>query len=132
MKDQYVKKEILSIEECCLGFMRYAQVCHGASSFPRFPGPAWERFFLWVDKELGHLFAQSLDLEFDWDGGLMIRDCDDLSFALNVTTIVDDDPYRMRLDVAENEWGKELGEQFPELAEKMFKLSLEIRGFVYF
>jgi len=72
-------------------------------------------------------------MRFDWDGlSPTLRDRDNISFALVVAAIIDEDTRRMRLDVDESEWGKDLGEQFPELAEGMFQLSQEIKGFIQF
>ena len=132
-KDQCVKKDALSFEEFILGFMRYAQTCHGVRDFPRFPGSTWQHFILCVNKELGDLFPQPFDMRFDWDGlNPPLCDRDDIAFALVVAAIIDEDTCRMRLDVDESEWGRDLGEQFPELAENMFQLSQEIDGFIQF
>lgn len=108
-------------EEAILGFMRYAQTCHGVESFPLFPDPRWAVFLYAVDEEFGDTLFQ--------DTASAVRNYDDILFALEVTTIIDREACRMRLDVEESKWGRQLGLRFPDIAERMFMISQEIRGF---
>jgi hypothetical protein len=127
----------LSLEELVLSSMRNDQVC-GVIDFPRFKNNrVWHKFVYHVDQDAkeGKLALRLLDVNFYWIGlDPMVFDrgnvLSDLNFALEMTTLPGRTPDRMRLDTTkESWWGKEF-EQFPDLAKDIFKLSLEIGGFI--
>jgi hypothetical protein len=132
VNEQCVEQKKLSLEEFVLGAMRILQLHCGVRDFPPSNNRAWEEFIYSAIKEWENLFSQPLDVEFyfdDADLGFSIKNCENLSFAIFVTTTIDPNTRRMRLD-ANSEWGKELGKQFPNFADALFKFSLSIDGFV--
>ncbi len=131
MKDQKVVRTTLSLEEFFLGIMRYSQVCHGVSDFPRFPSRAWSRYIYFATQELH--FPEPLNIEFGWIGFRPVMDetsCHEIKRGLEFTAIIDRVSHRMRLDTEESVWGRELGDFFPELAEEAYILASQMDNFI--
>jgi hypothetical protein len=126
------RQQALSFEEFFFGFMRYAQECHGIKDFPLFPGPTWQQFIYTVAMELEGELPEPFDVKFRrTPSGPLLDEKSrrDISSALEYTATVDHSAHRMTLDI-ESVWGKELGRYFPQLAEHIFEVALEIRGFI--
>lgn len=132
MPDQCVLQlqPVLSQQELVFEFMGFCQKHHGVKSFPLFTDPSWHIFMYYVSKELRHLLPPLFDIEFEWNALCpLISGRDDISFALSILATFDFSAQRMWLS-EEEEWGKKLDEQFPRLADKMVRLSREVRGFI--
>ncbi len=136
MKGKKFQPCTLGLTDLVFGFVRYAEMCHGVIDFPLFTDPSWHLFIYYVNQELvKKLLLEPLDLQFYWIGvSPMISNNGDilckLDDALFTATFPGRDADRIRFYAECGVRGGGFGENFNELAEAMFQLGQEIKGFI--